>query len=465
MKKLRILSAFLALTLLLGACGKKETDNTDDNDSDSTKKTTATGVDTEDTTGTTTGGTPFSGEIEAPGDAVIDGLKTKFQNENNAYLVLNDAGQYDIESFDSAMLSYQAYLAEYMFSEEYFNMIVESQGIGAYTNYDQYVQDMAKASPTMAAMLDSNFKLKELPSDRIVFAVSCQNESSELKQNDELVKKLIREGLNMLFEDPACSDFMSACITENQVHYDYPYIYALSFVYCHDSSAYVVAAATSVDSAHYYLNSKFVALNGEDPDLMTNGITLRAPGPGGYDPSVLLPADSEEAKNLLSDVHKFADTYGRTKGSWSEGSLNKLLSTTPAELTLNADDAIRTSLSYCGNNNWFYSDLLTGDETFTVEDQDENDAMIRTLQEYFFGNAFTACIDLSPSIPGTWRTNPSATYTESRLNHADKDCNAMTIVTFMGEKEYQLTSLCFGPDSIYYCDDHVVETDAVLAVL
>ncbi|MBO4926759.1 MAG: hypothetical protein J5379_00695 [Clostridiales bacterium] len=402
----------------------------------------------------------FTGDVNSPDTSVISGIADKFLKEGSTVIALDDQGKYQNTNSQLAMLDYQQYLKEYLFSEECYERTAATMPGSGIESYEDYVEQMKTLYGADTPELDENNKLQELPQNRVFFAIqSLYAQGFDQTISSVLAEACISRGFNLLFDDNGCNTAICNSVKENKVFYDTAYIYVICIIPVSDSSAYVLIRANTLDSSRNLHCAEFVSLNGEQPVQQLRSLQISAQDPEYSPIFVHLPA-GDQSQELLDEIEAFHDRFGSpsTNGiTWKDGPLPTGIEEemTPTLVAATAGSSLQTSLSYRADGTWFYTSLLDERETFTVSDHEAERTMLDLLYRYVAQEAFKNCSCLLPSLQGNWTIDTSKSYDQTRIAPEEKDKNASIIMVYKSEDIYQSTTITFSGDDLYYCDDTI----------
>jgi len=481
MKKTRLTALVLTFALALGSfcgCRRNETADTDKDDLGSKRAAasdTGDGKETDpgdstassqDPSNSTAQRDPSKITIAPPDDSVVRGMADEWRSNNSAIFVLTDHGEYRSTDENMFFSAYLQLTAEYVFSEEYYEMSVAQMNTADMT-YDEYVEDMLRDMPDQAKFLGPDHKLKELPDERIFFVVSGRslNGISMNAVAPELIEQAVRTGMDIIFADSRIQAHLEQYIKNDELTYDMPYVYGINIAGISSDSAYVIVQGISLDGSQEFTVSEFVSLSGATADLLSLASSLRIETSGASQESsaVFHVEDKEQTDALLSELLDFCERngVGTSDGPWYESDgidfsyMNSTLVTVTCQET-------QTEVMYLGNGDWLMRDFSGHEHAFRASSDEESRAMLDQIYEAAAGAAFGKCGDLMTIVDGTWAIDRSAPYDAPKLEAGQKNASMETIYTYISESTFQSVTHAADSDSIYVCENTVLQTDATV---
>ena len=498
MKKTRILALVLAGAMVAGAVGvcgckkkdaseedeKNRTDVSDDvdgsgkdgNGSDEDGHGSGNGSDDkENSNGSGNGNGSGAGArgnrdtskitIGIPDDNMISGLASRFGATGSVLFAYTANGEYKESDMTSYSTAYSEIIAEYVFSEEFYEQNIHKGG-NTKTTYDEYVEQMKEQMPDEAELLGDDLKLKELPDERFFFSIMGRalNQRQSPQPDRELLEEAVRTGMSMLFEDPLCQAHFEKYIKMDELVYDMPYIYGITIVWVSERSAYVLVEGTTLDSSKFFSKTEYVSLDGEPAKLggSVENLTISALGFAGEPRIKYNINDAEQSQALISDLMEFFEAHSDADDGnpWRDYDYANTMTIDGSIVSVFSYDETEMAFQYLGNGEWFYTDMFENIRTFTVTDEKENHDMLERIYEEAARAAFWKCGDLMTIVNGSWKVDWDKEYDSSRVTAEQKEANFEIMYKYIDEREFQSIFRASDDNSMYFCENKVRQTDA-----
>ena len=477
MRKFRILPLLLAFAILAscGGCTKKKASSGDEDvTSENTKKTRKTDLfesdnskETETETEDTSSSTPSDFDILIPDDSAVTALADMYRAEGYAIIAYTDEGKIDKCTTDEYRACVETYYNEYMFSEEFYNEKVQDWSAET-MSYDEYISKMTKAYPDQAGLLNKDRKLKKLPKDRVFFIVNESEKQFSEDLTPELLEGALRLGFDQIYKDDRCKEAIKTYCIDSKVDYKAPCVFSITISPISPTGAYVSVTAITMDVSGFYAVTEFLSTTGEAPVHPVSDLTIHAKAVDVINKLESVQKypikDQAKAQDLFDALYQFSEKHGKAienTDPWKDGDLVDLQSVVnfDALIDIVCNDIFDTRFQYLGNGQWIHSNAY-GTESFTVEDAEENDRMLRLIYEKAGENAFSGSSYLASVIDGEFTIDRSSPYSGTKISEDQKTANSEAIYTYLSDRSYSITLRIANGQNIYFMENTVVITDA-----
>ena len=289
--------------------------------------------------------------LEEAAEAMREGL---------VWLSLNADGSFRLADHDELSKSLMLMYSENNCTEENFQKLRDAGGYAeiADMTYAEYLEKSKQELPEeYRPYFDENMRLKELPEERT--AVVLMSDHYDGFYSEEFIANCLRRAFEMILEDKGCIKSLEKAVNAEHTSTENAVSCAVGLTLNPEGGTVAITVRIQTFGGESYSLTEDIPFEGEVTDSFDGGITINA--------------ENRFGNSFCTEIQSTydVDIYGRLKVMRESSETQTVRDMKDGLLTVGIKNTLKSKYIYCGDGNWYYSDITNSGCRLIPDDKTE----------------------------------------------------------------------------------------------